>query len=365
MKKVLFISPSLVGAGAERVLCNILNNLDRSRFDVTLLLVLKADNKFLDILAKDIKVIDLASTKSLKANAFKVLNVVRKLKPDSVFVANGHLGLILSPFLIFFRKYKWVVRETNYVSMNVEGFYSKLFYRLFYNNYEYIISQCQDMADDLIENFNIHKEKIVIINNPVDLKVIESEVNAVGDADKTLYPSDKINILACGRLTYQKGFDLLIKEFSVLDNRERFYLTIIGDGEGDRRDVSGQLIKLIDELNLRDSVRIIGFKKDIYLWMKSADLFVLSSRFEGFSNVLLEAIYCGLPVLVNKCPGGVSEVVDDARVGSIFEFSSGGFGKALSEIDINSDPDKEIFRKNYISSKYGVSVIVSKIEEIL
>lgn len=361
MKKVLFVSPSLVGAGAERVLCNILNNLDRSRFDVTLLLVLKADNKFLDILAKDIKVIDLASTKSLKANAFKVLNVVRKLKPDSVFVANGHLGLILSPFLIFFRKYKWVVRETNFVSKNVDGVLAKLFYRFFYANFDVIVAQCNDMAKDLIDNFKISSRKVFIINNPVDTDLIDLCLK--NDKKVCLGRSDKINLLACGRLTYQKGFDMLIDCFSKAEIIDDYHLSIIGEGERNRRDVEEKLKQQVNNLGIDGKVEFLGYQDNVYSYLRSADVFVLSSRFEGFSNVLLEAIYCGTPVLVNNCPGGVAEVVESESIGLIYDFVNNDFQDKLNHISkLNFN---EVYMKNYIKNKFGVEVIVKQYAELI
>lgn len=361
-KRVLFITPSLVGAGAERVLCNIANNIDKTKFEIIVLIVLKADNRFLNLLSEDIRVIDLASTKQLKFNVLDILKAVKINNPDSVFVASGHLGLILSPFLFMFKKYNWLVRETNYVSLNVEGRLARLFYRIFYSGFDTIVAQCDDMASDLVESFKVTSDKIVTINNPVDTRFIDSRIDFNPSSD-SYFCANKINLVACGRLTYQKGFDNLIKAFAKIEDKSKYHLSFIGEGEKNKRDVEYELKALVDELNLQEYVSFLGYKENVYPWLKSADVFILSSRFEGFSNVLLEAIYCGTPVLVNKCPGGVAEVVRADSIGELFSFEDENFEEKLKLI-CSKEYDVKLM-KDFVIDNYGLEKIISKYEDLL
>lgn len=157
------------------------------------------------------------------------------------------------------------------------------------------------MYDELANKMHIPKQKIEKINNPLDFKYIQ-KMCAFGS--EIVLPNNKINILTIGRLTYQKGFDLLLTAFSKIEN-EKYHLTIIGEGEQ-----KSELIKLSNDLNIADKVSFISETNNPYAVMRSADVFVSSSRWEGYPNVVIEAIACGLPVVANDYPGGIKEIIN-------------------------------------------------------
>jgi len=187
---------------------------------------------------------------------------------------------------------------------------------------------------------NITK-KLVKIHNPLDFGKIE---NCLKSDDFPYKKIDAINLLAVGRLTYQKGFDLLIDAVALLDSR--FYLTILG--EGDQRMI---LEERVHEKKLTNRVFFEGFVENPYQYMAKADLFVLSSRYEGLPNVLLEVMFCGVPVVAFNCPGGIDEIIIPnvngfiAPNGSINELA--GYISLAAETNFDKEKIKDSVKQKF------------------
>lgn len=142
--------------------------------------------------------------------------------------------------------------------------------------------------------------RYVPIPNPVDVPPGEARA----DLPRPL-------LIGMGRLSPEKGFDLLLKTFAQLaPHHPDWSLAILGDGP-----LAGELARLRDELSLGGRVLLPGNVADPYAWLRAADLFALSSRFEGFSYALAEALACGLPVAAFDCPFGPAEIVEHDRNG--------------------------------------------------
>jgi GalNAc-alpha-(1->4)-GalNAc-alpha-(1->3)-diNAcBac-PP-undecaprenol alpha-1,4-N-acetyl-D-galactosaminyltransferase len=143
------------------------------------------------------------------------------------------------------------------------------------------------------------QNRIFVMPNPVILP----PVTRSGAAQ---LPGDR-HLIAVGRLVYQKGFDLLLQAFAQLKERyPEWTLTILGEGE-----LRAQLESLCNELGLGDRVHLLGRVKNPHEYLTQADIFVMSSRFEGFPNALCEAMVCGLPVISTDCPNGPREIIRD------------------------------------------------------
>src|SRR5690606_19741944 len=153
---------------------------------------------------------------------FSVVKLIREEKPDIVFGGWGEVSAFLSPIIPFFRKTKFVARETNVVSEHVKRKEIRFFYK-FYNNFHRIIAQSEDMKNDLIQNIQIKPDKIVKINNLVDVEFIQSQMIT----SESLFDPSMKNVVAVGNLTERKGFDLLLDVFSHL-KEDPIRLSIIG-----------------------------------------------------------------------------------------------------------------------------------------
>lgn len=350
MKKIYFLLPGLGFGGAERVIFTLCNNLDRSKFEPTLVLFNK-EGVPVEFLKSDVKVIDLKISR-IRYAIFSVVRLIRKDKPDIVFGGWGEVSAFLSPLVPFFKKTKFVARETNVVSAHVTRKEIQFFYR-FYNNFHKIIAQSDDMRNDLIENWKIHSDKIVKINNPVDVKEIQAQMKS----DEVLYSNDFKNVIAIGNLTYRKGFDLLLTVFEKLKD-EPIKLYILGEG-ADRERLMAQK----EELGL-DNVEFLGNKKNPFPYLNQANLFILSSRYEGFPNVLLEAGACGTYALVNDCPGGNDEIIQESLNGEICSIDEVEKFAEKIKILVGINFDEASIQES-IASRFSKERIVHKYEEVL
>ena len=308
-RHILLLIPSLQGGGAERVITTLLRHFDRKKFKLTLAVIDTRSSIFKDDVPDDINFIDLGCARISHA-APKIITLLWKLRPDILFSTLGHLNLmiaILRPFLP--NNVCYVARESVVVSL-LPTAYSHPFwwnwaYRRYLRRLDLVICQSYDMQHDLIANFNLPVAKTAVINNPIDLSRIRTSINSGlhDNHNATNYP-DVIRLVAAGRLTYQKGFDLLIKAIAMCGD-DRFELVILGDGE-----LREQLYLLATECGVLNKIKFAGFQRNPYPFFAQADAFVLSSRFEGFPNVVLEALACGTPVIATPAPGGVREILE-------------------------------------------------------
>lgn len=351
MKTILFILPDLNMGGAERIITLLINNLDKNKFTPKLLLMRK-EGYYLELLDKNIEIIDI-KTSRIRNAFFPIVKVLRTLKPDIVFGGWGEVSAYLAPIVPFFPKIRFIARETNIVSQHVTRPEIRFFYR-FYNNFDTVIAQSDDMKYDLINNLKIREKKIIKINNPVDVDAVEAK-----SLEPMNFPffEDYKNVVAIGNLSYRKGFDNLLKVFSYLKN-ENIFLYIIG--EGDDRE---KLIELKDSLQIKN-VKFLGKITNPYPYLKNADLFILSSRYEGFPNVLLEAGATGTFSLANNCKGGISEIIEENVNGRIISIEDHKNFAEEIKITLSKKYDKNRI-KNSIKNRFSKDKIIHQYEKIL
>jgi glycosyltransferase involved in cell wall biosynthesis len=182
-------------------------------------------------------------------------------------------------------------------------------YRRLYPRATGVVCQCDAMLFDLESHFSVPRSKMVRIYNPVEIERIRSLAAAVASP----YSGRGPHIVASGRLVAMKGFDLLLQAMAeVAQVLPAADLTILGQGPDE-----ASLRALATRLGLAAKVHLAGFQSNPYPWMKSADLLVLSSRYEGLPNVMLEALALGTPVVGMDCPGGVREVLESCPIGRV------------------------------------------------
>jgi glycosyltransferase involved in cell wall biosynthesis len=183
--------------------------------------------------------------------------------------------------------------------------------RKFYPAADAVVAVSTGIADDLKNAIGLNGATVSIIHNPVITDGIaplrEARVEHPWFAD-----GGPPVVIGVGRLTPQKGFDDLIRAFALVRARRDARLVILGSG----RD-HPQLIELVHGLGLDGVVDLPGWVPNPHAYMARADLFVLSSRYEGFGNVLVEALACGCPIVATNCVGGPADILEGGRFGRL------------------------------------------------
>jgi glycosyltransferase involved in cell wall biosynthesis len=342
---ILFVVPTLQGGGAERVILTILRHLDRDLCQASLVVIDGSDRQFDADLPRDLEIIDLQCQR-VRFGAKRLVSLIRYRRPNVVFSVLGHLNLLLALLKpLFPRRTKLIVRETIVVSSNLAAsrwaWVWRIAYRRLLPRCDAIVCQSHDMKQDLIDDIGIRGVNITLLPNPVDVaRVRELSVTPIDNAawQKFVGNAAQIRLVAAGRLVWQKGFDILIKAFALLADR-RLHLTIIGTGP-----MRAELLQLSGELGVDSQMDFTGFMANPYPMYRSADAFILSSRFEGMPNVVLEALACGTGVIATPSPGGIVEILQGRPRCMIADATdSKGLADAIANYDFGSDARSEEF----------------------
>ncbi len=288
------------------------------------------------------------------------IRYLRKERP-SLVIANltpANLLAVIGGKLSFIKtKISVGIQVAVGIQISTSFFKSKIrpwVYKLFFYFTDYIVAVSEGIKSDLL-SFGVEKSKIKVIYNPVySLDIIkrgDEKIKNKWFEDKNI----KI-ILAVGRLHKQKDFPVLIKSFYNILNINKINAKLLILGEGPERN---NLESLIDELNLKESVCLCGFVNNPYAYMNKSSIFVLSSAWEGFGNVVAEAMAFGLPIVSTDCPWGPSEILGNGKYGSLVPV---GDYKLMTEAiikELNSKRDKDFiiegakrFRSDVIFKEY-------------
>ena len=337
-KNIAFLIPSLRNGGAERVLSNMSINLDE-KFDQTIIVW---DSNNIDYPYKgEIVDIQVCNKDSILENIFVLLKRIKEVKKCKKEKSiDTTISLLEGPNIvnIFSRKKdKVIISVHNFQSKERKGMYGKIFKFLikhFYNKADYVVAVSSHIKKDLVENFNISEEKVKVIYNPFDIKAIESLMKEeIEDEYKFIF--EKPVIINAGRLTEQKGQWHLIKSFyEVKKTNPDCNLVILGQGE-----LEEDLKRLTKELGIEDSVFFLGFQKNPFKFIHNADIFALTSLFEGFPMCLAESMVCKTPIISVDCKSGPREMLyNDADISKCAnKVEHATFGVLSSPFDDTTD----------------------------
>jgi glycosyltransferase involved in cell wall biosynthesis len=359
LKKIFFLIPSLTSGGSERVFSILANHLDHQKWDITVV-VLDGSQRFYTINEDKVRVIDL-QTPRVRQGFVKIFKLIRREKPDLVVSTLSHLNqfiALIKPFLP--SKTRFIARESTILSVfhqqeTVPAFRDFLV-RWLYPSFDAIICQSQRMASDFNNYYKIPHSKLHIINNPVDTEGVkrsgnfESFPNIVSNV---VSKKAAFRFVSVGRLSTEKGLDKALRILAQLDNLDFEYHLI---GEGNQRKRLEELAKM---LGISEKVSFQGVQKNPFVWMDSADFLLLTSEFEGFPNVLLEAGAVGTPSIAFACGGVVAEIIEEGINGFIVpDGAEAAFSAAILRGIKTTFDRKKI--QDLTKEKFGVEKIVKE-----
>ncbi len=339
--KVAFLLPDFGGGGAESMIVRLANAFAARGHRVDLV-VFQAEGPNRAAVAPAVQVVSLGVTRWPLA-PLAIRRYLRRARPKLLISALFHINIfaLAARLLLPFTRTRFVVTERNMLSVHVR--YSRrktrhfffLAARLLYPFADKVVGVSRGVAEDIRRIARLPERKVTWIYNPTATPESLARAEAAVD-DPWLDSARSPIIVNVGRLEPQKDQDSLLRAFARLPEAQRGSLLILGQGS-----LQGDLERLSRELGIDRQVRFAGYIDNPLPYMRRADLYVMSSLYEGFPNVLVEALLCGLPIVSTDCPSGPDEILGADEFGTLVPRSD---PEAMAEAILRtlaSPPDPE------------------------
>jgi glycosyltransferase involved in cell wall biosynthesis len=298
--RVLLLIPHLGGGGAEQVFATLARELPPEKYDLHLGLITDG-TPGADPIPRFVS-IHLLNSRRVRYAPIRVLRLVWQLRPDVILSGMAHLNLLvlaLGPFLPSHTRI--LVRQNGTASSALAATklpsFVRLCYRSLYRHADRVICQSVPMADDLCATAGLSPSKVTVLRNPIDI----DRIRRICADSKIRCPEIGPHLLAVGRLSSEKGFDLLLDAFSKVRTKIPTATLLIAGAGPSESALKEQSITL----GLNGAVKFLGWVVSPAEYFKGTSLFVLPSRHEGMPNALLEAAAAGLPIVALPASGGI------------------------------------------------------------
>lgn len=320
MSKLAIFLPALYGGGAERTMLDLAQGIANRGYEVDLVLA-QAEGPYLSEIPDSVRLVDLG-----KGHIINRSRTLRRLPAFVRYLRQERPNAVLSALTLanFFALWahrlagnpgRIVVNEQNTLSHEARygpwrfDWLTPYLARYFYRWADHVVGVSQGVVDDLVREVGIPESLVKVIYNPGITPTVRAK--AQGTLEHPWFADDEPPvILAVGRLMKQKDFPTLIRAFAHLRQSTPARLLILGEG-AERT----QLEAIISDLDISKDIGLPGFVENPFAFMKHAQVFVLSSLWEGLPTVLMEALYCGVPIVATDCPSGPREILQDGANG--------------------------------------------------
>lgn len=312
-QRLAMLLPNFSGGGAERVALHLMNDWVRAGHEVDLVLV-RAEGELLSLLPPAVRVVDLGAVR-LRSAFLPLVRYLRESAPHALQASMWPATILaIAARAVAGTPTRVVVSEHSTLSKQYGGWgrlHSALLrrsIRWFYPRADARVVVSHAAAIDLARLGALDPATIEVIYNPAPAPA----PGQVSPDVKARWPAEGARILSVGRMSAEKNHALLIEAFALLRRRRPASLLLLGEGP-----LRQDLERLATGLGVGDAVSFAGFVADPQPYYASADLFVLSSDFEGYSLVLAEALQNGLAIVSTDCPNGPREILSDGQYGAL------------------------------------------------
>lgn len=311
MIHILFFIESLSGGGAEKVLRNLVNAMDQTKFCITVQTLYPEDAEI--YLAPGIgykhcypaknRINELRMRAEAAARLTYPLHIKGNYDIEVAYLECGSTKIMASSTNAKVLKLAWVHCDLAKKADNPAAFAKET--AKYYRKYDMVVCVSEDVRRSFQEMYGPIAETAIVYNCYDDAEILHK-------AEKQVSEEKTRTIIAIGRLTAQKGFDRLLRVHKrLIDEGIRYQLKILGEGE-DRK----ALEAFVEQNGLTDTVALCGFQENPYPMLKNAAFYVCSSRYEGFSTTVIESLILGTPVVTTDCTG-MREILGDSEYGLI------------------------------------------------
>jgi glycosyltransferase involved in cell wall biosynthesis len=370
--RLLYFHPTIVFGGAERTTATLLEKLDKSIFDV---LFITKKGIFHPLPVERVMYIDdlgihdgFEGIGSLVKDTKMMLHLIKRERPDIVFGMLHYACIMLSLVKVFLRNKVKVIISPRTPSKAAINFYFKestlkkalwnFMVKFFCQHSDCIVVASDGIKEECISKYKAKRNKIVTVNNSIDVQSIEIlSTESVNRKDSP----DNFVISTAGRLSAEKNMAVLLNAFALLRRDIKAKLWIVGDGPERPR-----LESLAVSLNIMNDIVFWGFQENLYKFIRKSDIFVHTSLFEGFGNIILEAMACRVPVIATDCPFGPQEIISNMSNGILVPVSDeAALANALKMMSVDRELRRKLADEAFKRlSDFSVEKMVNKYEDV-
>lgn len=375
-KKLLFIIPAMPGGGTEKVLIDILRNMDYEHYEITMFMEF-GDGVYMNDIPAEVEILYLFKQHSVwHDRLFRLLrathtyiffhstyyksaaqHLLKGRKFDTIISFLEGNALRFHSYLLgqSKRNISWIHIDLKKKHWSLQFFKDQKEEQNTYQEMDNIVCVSNDVEKALLEMYPSLKDKCTVIYNLIDRKAILREAASIQ------VRKDKFTICMVGRLNRQKRYDRALAVMKKLkEERRDFELWILGSG-----DLENSFKEMVQEYNIEKNVRFLGFVKPPYAYMKCADLYLNTSEAEGYPLVICEALCLALPVVATNISGNY-EILSDSKYGILTDETEEsiyqGIKKVMDDMSLRKQYSQKALER---SAMFDVSATMSAIERIL